>query len=487
MIADLTRRSLFAGAGALAAVAALPLDAWAAAPGGAADWALAVHDIEGDIAPRALRLVQGRPPAGLRGTLYRNGPGKFTRGGTRTHWFDGDGLVRAFRIGEGRATLAGKFVDTPKRRTETEAGAMIVPGFGNPGSPTASVARADDLNAANTAMLAVGGKLWALWEAGSPSAIDPATLDSRGFVTLRPDLAGMPFLAHPRVEPDGRVWNLGMFGEQAVIWLLSADGALEAATPLRLPRASYVHDFTATDRELVIVLQPWIREKLGAPVVAGMKWRPELGTQVLVLDKSDLSKRRTYELPAVSFYHLGDAWREPDGTIRFDGCFGQDVTHTMNDIGRVTAGEPYLATPARLAMIALGPNGDARLEWTQTSAEFPQVDRRRAGLPRRYTWHVTGDGRQPLPRALAATDWKRGRTERFDFPTAHVVEEAVFVPRPGSASEGDGWLVGTSINLAARATELHVFDARRLAAGPVCSWRADLAMPMGFHGTFVPG
>ena len=477
-----SRRTLLqGGAGAAAAALLRPDTLWAAAP---ADWSLAVRDVEADLAPRAMRLVHGRPPAEMRGVLYRNGPGKFTRGDTRAHWFDGDGLVRAFRIGEGRASVHGRFVDTPKRRVDAAAGAMVSPGFGTPGSPTTRVSSADDLNAANTSMLAAGGKLWALWEAGSPTALDPDTLETRGFVSLSPEQRGMPFLAHPRVEPGGRIWNLGLFGERAIVWRLSPEGELQAATPLRLPRASYVHDFTATDRELIIVLQPWVRERLGAPVVAGMKWKPELGTQVLVLDKDDLSKRRVFELPAVSFFHLGDAWRETDGTIRFDGCFGQDVTHAADDIGRMTAGEPYLATPARLAMIALRPNGKADLAWAGRAAEFPQTDRRRAGLPRRFTWHVTGD-RQPLPRALAVTDWKTGRAERYDFPQPHVVEEAVFVPRRGGSAEGDGWLVGTSLNLAARATELHVFDARRVAAGPLCTWRADTALPMTFHGTFV--
>lgn len=57
--------------------------------------------------------------------------------------------------------------------------------------------------------------------------------------------------------------------------------------------------------------------------------------------------------------------------------------------------------------------------------------------------------------------------------------------RPGGSAEFDGWLVGTSINFAAKATELHVFDARRVAAGPICTWRADVALPATFHGTFV--
>jgi all-trans-8'-apo-beta-carotenal 15,15'-oxygenase len=479
----LSRRSLISAGGAAAAAAVLPLDrALAAAQ---AEWALAVRNVPGDLAPRALSLIHGRPPAGLAGTLYRNGPAQFTRGASRTHWFDGDGFVRAFEIRDGRATLAGRFVDTPKRRTEAAAGAMVVPGFGNPGSPATGFSGPDDLNAANTSMLAVGGKLWALWEGGSPTAIDPATLETRGFVRLRDDLKGVPFLAHPRVEPGGRVWNLGLFGSRAIVWRLSSAGELEAATPTELPYASYVHDFTATDRELVIVLQPWVRGTFSTPIVDSLQWKPELGTRVLVIDKDDLSRRRVYELPALSFFHLGDAWREADGTIRFDGCFGTDDTHIRGDVSRLTAGQTFHAKPARAAMIALGPDGRARIDWTASLAEFPQADRRRAGLPRTRTWHVAGDGKWPLPTAIAVTDWARQKTDRFGFDGQHLMEEGLFVPRGASSAEGDGWLVGTSLNLRARVTELHVFDALRLADGPVCSWRADVPLPVGFHGAFV--
>jgi carotenoid cleavage dioxygenase-like enzyme len=99
---------------------------------------------------------------------------------------------------------------------------------------------------------------------------------------------------------------------------------------------------------------------------------------------------------------------------------------------------------------------------------------------------VSEGGGQPLAGGVAVTDWKTGRTDSFQL-AGHVVEEAVFTPRPGSSEEGDGWLVGSSINLKARATELHVYDARRVSAGPLCTWRADVALPAGFHGTFVQG
>ncbi|HEY8571734.1 carotenoid oxygenase family protein [Phenylobacterium sp.] len=482
---DLSRRTLISGGAALSATAILsPERLWAAE---AADWALAVSDVEADIAPRALRLVHGRAPAGLTGTLYRNGPAKFRYGaGEAAHWFDGDGLVRAFRIGDGQARLAARFVDTPKRRADQAANALVTPGFGTTGSARARVGGPDDLNAANTALLAVGGQLWALWEGGSPAAVDPETLATKGFVTLRDDAKGMPFLAHPRVEPDGRVWNLGMNGRQAVIWRLSASGALEDMKVIQLPRSSYVHDFTATDRELVIILQPWVREKLVTPLAAGMAWKPELGTQVVVIDKADLTKRRTYELPALFFFHLGDAWRESDGTIRFDGCVSDDGAFVTKHVASMTAAKPFEGSAPKNSMFVLHPNGRAEIMKGSRTAEFPRTDPRFAGLDRRYTWHVTGErSDRPLSDGVGVTDWRTGRTQSHSFGTRQLSEEAVFVPRPGSSAEGDGWLVGTSLNLKAKATELHVFDARRVADGPLCTWRSDVALPVGFHGVFV--
>ena len=91
----------------------------------------------------------------------------------------------------------------------------------------------------------------------------------------------------------------------------------------------------------------------------------------------------------------------------------------------------------------------------------------------------------PLFHGYATHDWKTGKSDAFDFGASQLVEEAVFVARPGGSEELDGWLLAPSVNLKAKATELHVFDARRVAAGPVCTWRADRALPVSLHGAFV--
>jgi carotenoid cleavage dioxygenase-like enzyme len=450
------------------------------------DWGLAFADLDDDLAPAAMTRVAGACPEGLAGSLYRNGPGRFRRpGGSAGHWFDGDGLMRAFRIAGGEATLAARFVDTPKRRADAAARAVVTAGFGTAGRPGTAAASADDANAANTAVLPVGGDLWALWEAGSPTVLSAADLATRGQKTLRDDLAHQPFLAHPRAEPGGDIWNLGMMGETALVWRLAANGTLIAAETIDLPRASYVHDFTATDRHLIVILQPLIHDHAAPAFIDGFAWRPQEPTRVLVIDKADLGDRRLYELPAFFAFHYGAAWAEPDGTIRFDACVSADPGFATRGGREVLKGTWTAAPPPVLALITVPPTGEAGLSRTDVVAEFPRVDPSVAGWPRAFTVHATGQGDGPLFHGLAVHDWKRGRSDAFDFGPAHLVEEAVFVARPGAQGELDGWLLAPSVNLAAKATELHVFDAGRVAAGPMCSWRAETALPVSLHGAFV--
>lgn len=481
----ISRRVLMMGAASLVAA---PDVSWAArALSVASNWSLATADVEADLAPRPLRLVRGRAPGGLAGSLYRNGPAKFRRPGRSAgHWFDGDGLIRRFRIVDGQASLAARFANTPKRRQEERHGAMLMPGFGTTGDSRAKIGNPDDANAANTSVLPIGDQVWALWENGSPLAMNANSLESEGFVTLRDDLKSMPFSAHPRIEPDGRIWNLGIHGKQAMVWRLSATGALEAAELVDLPRASYLHDFTATARHLVIVLQPWVRERQAFPLATSYDWRPETGTQVLIIDKADLSKRRVVELPPFGFFHLGDAWEEKEGTIRFDVCAYSNMRFAATGASDLLDSKYDGAGWSELALAVLPLKGPGRLERAGFGAEFPKSDTRKAGAPRRFSVHTAGDtpGR-PMATGVGVTDWQSGRTRSFSFGPDHVADEMVHVPKPGSDAEDQAWLIGPAINLKAGVTELHVLDMAHVEDGPIATWAADVALPASFHGRWT--
>jgi all-trans-8'-apo-beta-carotenal 15,15'-oxygenase len=480
MTIDLNRRA-FLGTSLMAGAAIITPD-MALAGAAPAGWTLGVADVDADIPEEVLTLVSGKVPAGLSTTLYRTGPAKFRRaGGAAGHWFDGDGLIRKWRVRDGQATLAARFADTPKRRLETKLDAIVQPGFGTALRPGSILNGPDDSNAANTSMMVKGGELWALWEGGSPTVMDPETLETKGFKTFRRDLKQMPFLAHPRVEPDGTVWNLGGGGKSSVVWKLNPDGSLAKAEVLKLTRKSYFHDFTATARHLIIVLQPWVQDGLKFPLSTAMAWKPEMGTQILVIDKDDLSKQRVYELPAFSFFHLADGWEEKDGTIRFDGCFEADPTFGQQSASGLLRGEYIKAPTPMLTQVVLRPNGRAEMKAARVAAEFPANDKRLAGQVRRFTTHVTNYRQTPFPHAIANWDWVKGRDDKHDFGDHQLVEEFLFVAR--GEGERNGWLLGTTLNLKERKSELHLMDARRVSDGPVATWRASLPLPLTFHGT----
>ena len=59
--------------------------------------------------------IEGDIPRDLNGSLYRNGPGLFERGGVRKpHLLDGDGLVQRLSFARGKVCYQNAFVRTAK-------------------------------------------------------------------------------------------------------------------------------------------------------------------------------------------------------------------------------------------------------------------------------------------------------------------------------------------------------------------------------------
>ena len=147
------------------------------------------------------RCVAACPP---RWPAACNGPARHQLGDVRySHWFDGDGMIRRYAFGSQCITHEGRFAQTPKFVAESAAGRWLEPPFATHPKDAPPPPSPDEMNVANTHIVAHGGELLALWEGGSAMKLDADTLDARGFKTWAPDYAGMPFSAHPRVEPDG--------------------------------------------------------------------------------------------------------------------------------------------------------------------------------------------------------------------------------------------------------------------------------------------
>jgi carotenoid cleavage dioxygenase len=458
----------------------------------ARDRAVSVYaDLAG--AQSASATLQGRLPADLNGVFYRNGPGRFELGGERYHhWFDGDGFAQRWSIADGSVTHRGRYVETEKFIDESQAGRFLYPAFGT------EIARRgfknnDTVNAANTNLLPFNGRLYALWEGGSATELDPDTLATRGLVTWRHDLKAMPFSAHPKLDPAGGMWNFGAAPGtgRLFIYRIGAAGQLLQSGAVEVPQLALVHDFVVSAKHLIFLVPPYdISAAPGLSLAERHVWagsgpaaRP---TRVVVVAKDTLAIRQVFELPPQMVFHFGNAYDDGDCT-HFDV-----VLHPGDRMADLTAqmrGERLsnaVRSHATLVTLDYGArrSRSARL---LDGCEFPRVMPQVASVRHRKLALTSSAPGKPyfVPDTVNLVDTDSGKTDSYSFGAGWQVEEHVLVPRRNARSETDGYLLGVAQDTGTGVSVLSVFDAARVGAGPLALAKLPYRTPVCFHGNFL--
>lgn len=491
---ELDRRALLRSFSGLAAAALAPSLGPSLGPSLAAAAtpdALAAWRAPGTERDAQRLTVEGRFPADLRGVFYRNGPTPQTAGGGRgRHWFDGDGLMQAWRInGPDAASYRSRFVATHKRQAETAAGRPLFPTFSERPPNTDPLTPPHRLNPSNINALPINGRLLALWETGPAWELDPATLETLGEVAWRPDLRGLAFSAHPKIDPSGEVWNFGVNypGGEMMVWRIGANGGLKRFAVLKIKHPGMLHDVAITEKSLIFALTPYFLdpEKLaaGQNFLDAHDWRPDQPIRLIAVDKDDHDKLRIWEAPAGFGFHFSNAWEEADGTIRFDFTLADDPGVVARRLAGVMAGRWADAAPLRLTSFVLRPGGRVEIAaLTSGASEFPRIDPAAVGRRHDAVFHLEN---------LAGGSWFDGVVRRdgdgapqgaYRYPAGQIPEEHVFVPQPGG---GAGWVLGTVIDVASDRHGLTVFAAARLSDGPLATAWLPGFQPPGLHGAFA--
>ncbi|MCA9516198.1 MAG: carotenoid oxygenase family protein, partial [Myxococcales bacterium] len=353
-------------------------------------------------APRAFDLgrehgseplrVEGALPADLRGTLYRNGPRRFSDTNA-AHWFDGVGGVAAVRLGGGRAEGAVRLVSTP----EVDADRRGRPRYGAFAAKAAWDKRLAVLfgrrgfkNLANINVLAWQGRLFALYEALNPLELHPETLASLGESTLGGALRN-GFQAHPHRVPERRAtYALGMNigpGPRCTLDLveLPDQGPARRLTTLPLDGVREVHDFAVTERHAVIVVPPlsapaW-KVALHGTFAATVTWDEAAGCEVIVVPLDAPARARRFKTDAFFAWHWANGWELGDGRIGLDVVRYEPWTGPwLPPESVVSGGFPPLAAPPGTRPTLWRATVDPARErfelgplWEAARCEFPSV------------------------------------------------------------------------------------------------------------------
>lgn len=462
------------------------------------------HFFTGNYAPLAEEYdiavlpIEGTIPAGLSGSLYRVGPNpQYPPRDGNYHWFSGDGMVHAFHIARGKVSYRNRWARTPKWQREHEAGRALFGTFGNPATSD-PLAQGQNGGTANTSMLWHGDRLFALEESHQPFELDACTLASRGHQSFGGRVTSR-CTAHPKIDPESGELHFFAYspdgpGSSTLLYGVM-DGQCEVTRlqSFTAPYASMAHDFMVTRGHVLFPVTPLTfsveRAARGKPLLA---WDAGLRTHVGVMPRGGAADTlRWFDTDACHLFHVMNAWDE--GTTVVAYVMQSQAAPGLPD----TEGHPGDpdAMAARLCRwtFELGgtDTGFRRDDLDDLVGEFPRIDERYAGRRNRYGFyacHATSrardDSESILFDSLARFDFDTGERSLYTLAPGDVVSEPVFAPRAANAVEGDGWLLAVAWREQQRRSDLLVFDATDLAAGPVAIARLPHRVPFGFHGTW---
>ncbi|MDE3270827.1 carotenoid oxygenase family protein [Pseudoalteromonas sp. G4] len=435
--------------------------------------------------------IEGALPHDFRGAFYRNGPAVHQRNNQRyLHLFEGDGMIQQFSFTERGISHQGKFVQTAKYQKEQAANKFLFSGPDSKLQNSLSVNSPDAINTANTNVIPVNGELWALWEAGSATALDATSLATKGVVNLGKNtrfgnsLKGLPFSAHPKIDADGSIWNFGStINGDIVLYHINKFGITQKVNLLQSGyRGGMLHDFLITQHHVLLILPSLERDKTDERFFGAIRFNKQQPMRVLVVDKNTLTLKREYQLDAGFVFHFGNAWEDATGTIRFDASLYPNIEtlHYMSDLMRGVTSE---AAPANTVLFKLHPNGTSDKQIIDGISEFPRVYDHLTGLQNNLLVTLSSVTSDVWSDSVRVVNVNNGKQDTFVYGEDFLVEEHVIFDK--SQQEGNGYLVGTALHVPSKRTCVNIFKIGHVSDGPICRAWLPYTLPLGFHGNFM--
>ncbi len=368
-----------------------------------------------------LSLVAGAWPEGMSGELVISAPHPDTFDGP--HPFFGEGCVYRLSLqpgthgaGEGTFAWRQRRIDSPSARLRTKRPDLFTPTMIGVQSPFGIV------NAANTAPLPWGDRLFTTWDVGRPVEIDPVTFDYLGEVGHRDqwqafEVTAQPILplvissAHPVIDPDRDVlWTVNTFWGQLHVVRWDGEGPVEW-WPIEgaiIPQS--VHTITQT-RDWIIVgdcafhVEPQV-------ISGGDRTEPANPDAPLFLIRKDQLEATPpgQPVPCTTFRvapeinHYYATYDDSDGIrILFEHTENADIAMTQGPGDLDALGRPCDPALRGLYGFPMSPDRNSLLEFDPATGEV----------------HHRAELRDPellWTRQLNAMDWS---TEGMSHPTLH--------------------------------------------------------------------
>ena len=448
--------------------------------------------LEGNFAPIRQEIttdelpVIGELPPSLNGIFVRNGPNPQFPPKGRYHWFDGDGMLHAVQISNGKAAYRNRYVRTKGWQIEHDADRAIWTGLLEPfqtDNPYGPVK-----NTANTALVYHADRLLALWEGGEPYEIKLPDLETVGPYTYQNQLQSA-FTAHPKVDPVTA--EMMFFGYSIAeppylqYSVVSPEGNLLKTVPIDLPVGVMMHDFAITENYTIFMNLPLTfrpeRIQRGEP---SFMFESDIPSRFGILPRhGDNSNITWFEAPACYIFHTLNAYEEADEVVLI-AC-RMEGTNVLGSASSASNGQSDIPLLHRWRFNLK--TGEVKPEkLSDIPSEFPRVNEQLLGRPNRYGYTArSAPVSMPLFDGIIKYDFLKDNSQTHQFGQGRYGGEPVFVPQPGASDEDDGWLLTFVYDEKENSSELVVVSAKDIASEPIARIIIPSRVPYGFHSAWI--
>ncbi len=447
--------------------------------------------------------VSGQVPDWLTGDLLRNGPAMWTVGPRRmNHWFDGMAMLHRFTIDHGSVSYANKFLRSPDYKKAAD-GKISYREFAT--DPCRSFFKSlismfgsIDGGNANVNISKVADEFVAMTETPMLIGFDSKTLDTLGVVDYADAIKGQVTTAHPHFDHQRNasvnyIIAMGVRSSYNVFSLPSGSKTRNSIAVVPVTAPSYMHSFAMSERFVVLMEYPLVVNPIalklsGKPFIENYKWKPELGTTFIVVDKENGAVQKIHTREAwFSFHHVNAFENGNQLHLDVSAYANSDIISDLSLHSRIDAVSPQLLVPPvlRRFTLDLAAGTVVTRQLSEQPIELPRINYGKNNA-RDYQF-AYGLGVDPITSASfldrivkiavstgESTVWKQTNA----FPG-----EAVFVASPEAAAEDDGVLLSVVLDGESGTSFLLILDASNLTE--LARVVVPQAVPFGFHGQFV--
>lgn len=451
-----------------------------------------------------LDVVAGAIPTDLCGAYFRNGPNPVFAPRGLYHWFDGDGMVSGVYFRDGRASFIRKWIQTRALREEIARGRVELSGIMGPfdlsrivGHETTAANPDYCKDTANTTLNVHNGKIIALWyNAGRPYRLDPLTLETEREENYAGALT-TTLNAHPKVDQrTGELigYDYGDFQPYLTYYVIAADGTVKHKTRVDLPGPRLPHDTTITPNYTIlhdhpVYHDPVAMRRTGHRFVA---FHREVPSRYGVIPRYGTQEQiKWFEFEPGYVLHMVNAWEDGDW-ITMDGCFQPDPTIRRDPAeGPLASMLAYLRYKGHLRRwrmnVRTGEKHEQQLD--DLNVEFCLPDADLYGVCTRYSYHqlIPTDFQTLRFEGLVKYDHAKQTREVYNYGTGWYASEAPFAKSTKGGDEDSGYVISLLTHSADYRSEVWVFDAKAITAGPIARVRLPTRATPGFHAMWAPG